>query len=495
MTLKSTILSKKDLRRIQLAGWFILTLILSVTWAQADNPNQAALVVIHDDEVITKCIEFSEDKITGYEMLERSGLDLNVDASNNMGAAICRIDGQGCTYPADDCFCECLGDTCTFWRYWFWEDGEWVFSQFGASSRKLRQGDIDVWLWADGPSSRGGEKPPDIRFEEICAPPATNTPTPEPTATPTETHLPTATPTATHTSTPRPTDTSTPRPTNTPTPTPTPTDLPDEDDDDEFEPVQSSEADSDTASPPTINHFTADRQSIQPGETIHLNWDISQAERIYLHNGHTEEEVTNSDSKNVTPSETTHYTLRVSNEAGETESALTITVNQVSPTATPTRTPSSRPPSSAAMADSPTSTPTATLPPATPSQMEPTESNLATPTPLPSPTPTPAIEPTSQPVALNPTTAEISPTATLSPTPTPEAIAIVDDSLSPATPAVQPLPRDIEPQPVAATTEETATTRDIVLFGGLATIILVSVLALPVLGLTIGGLLWWLRRR
>ena len=46
-----------------------------------------------------QCISFSEPEISGLQVLERSGLDLNYDAQNAPGVAICRIDGEGCGFP------------------------------------------------------------------------------------------------------------------------------------------------------------------------------------------------------------------------------------------------------------------------------------------------------------------------------------------------------------------------------------------------------------
>ena len=89
------------------------------------TPNQAALVIVHGDgRVVTRCVGFSEAQITGADLLQRSGLDLNIEASS-MGATICRIDGEGCTFPQESCFCQCEGASCNYWSYWRWENGEW----------------------------------------------------------------------------------------------------------------------------------------------------------------------------------------------------------------------------------------------------------------------------------------------------------------------------------------------------------------------------------
>ncbi len=52
----------------------------------AQEENRVGLVITHDDgTVVQRCISFSESEITGLQVLERSGLDLNYDAGNCHG--------------------------------------------------------------------------------------------------------------------------------------------------------------------------------------------------------------------------------------------------------------------------------------------------------------------------------------------------------------------------------------------------------------------------
>ncbi len=184
-------------------------LIFGATWVWADQPQRVGLVIMHDnDQVIKKCVEFSGEEISGYELLEKTGLDLNIDVSG-LGAAVCRIDHEGCNYPADQCFCQCLGETCKFWSYWYLNGNTWKFSGFGASNRTAHAGDVEGWVWGEGSPSRGGKTPPDVTFAEICgvSPTATHTPRPTDTPTPTDTPAPTNSPVPTPTATPKPTKT------------------------------------------------------------------------------------------------------------------------------------------------------------------------------------------------------------------------------------------------------------------------------------------------
>jgi len=273
-------------RIVRRLGIILFMVILGSALVQADGPNRVALVVDHGGgSVTTQCIEFSEDKISGLEVLERSGLDLNIDAGGGMGGSVCRIDNEGCTYPGEDCFCQCQNNnSCTFWIYWHLINGDWKFSGLGSANYLVGDGDVEGWKWGIGsPTDGGSATPPDITFSEICTTPATSTPT--------STHTPTNTPEPT--STPKPTDT-------------------------------------------VIHNFTADKQVINAGESVVLSWNLSDAEGAYLRYNGLEEGVVAPGSKTVSPTSTTVYKLVARNEGGESVSEIIITVNAAVPTPTNT---------------------------------------------------------------------------------------------------------------------------------------------------------------
>lgn len=169
--------------------------------SRAQAANHAGIVVqLGDGSVTTACVSFDSDQITGYDLLLGSGL--SVEASfDAMGAAVCSINGTGCS--VDDCFCNFPPD---YWSYWQSSGGSWTYSNLGASSSSVTNGEVEGWSW-------GGGNPPSVSpsFEEICSNALT---------------LPTATqevillPTQTYTAIP-PTNTSEPIPTSTPEPTQT----------------------------------------------------------------------------------------------------------------------------------------------------------------------------------------------------------------------------------------------------------------------------------
>jgi len=441
-------------------GLVIVAIGLQVNWplpsVRAQDEGRAGLLIQHGDgSVTTECVSFASEEISGYDLLVASDLpDLSVDVSNSMGTTICSIEGEGCAFPQDQCFCECTGVPCTYWNYWQLEGNNWDHSGFGASNSIVRNGDVEAWSWsttagdmADEPES----KPPVKTFDEICNPGlvatqtaiAAETLTAEaPTAT--NTPIPTHTPTSTHT----------PTPTSTPTETPVP--------------------------PPLITVLNADREQITAGESVVLTWETSSADSVVLRKPDgSEQGVAISGSIMLSPTETTTYTLIARNKGGEDRIPITITVlptdeNNPQPTATapagespletPTMTatasggesPPETPTSTVQSAQSTNVTPAATVivisaPPATSTPEPPADSVIVISAPPNTPTPTPTDMPTA---TATPTPAETQIQATSTPpatnTPT-ESVAdnAIPDSSAPAKSA------PVESAEVVAVTDET----------------------------------------
>ena len=127
-----------------------------ITYAQ--SLNQVALVVQHGDgTTFTQCVEFGEEQITGFDVLQRAGLDL-VFASGGGGAEICKIGPDGCDNPGD-CWCQCKGKDCLYWSYWHFLDGTWRYSPLGASLYKVGHGAVEGWVWGIGTPIRAFTSP------------------------------------------------------------------------------------------------------------------------------------------------------------------------------------------------------------------------------------------------------------------------------------------------------------------------------------------------
>jgi hypothetical protein len=263
-------------------------------------------------------------------------------ATNDSGAdaAICAVDGEGC--PKDSCL---TCDVPNYWSYWHLEGNSWTYSPVGSSIYKAHNGDVEGWRWG------GGDPPPVIPFDQICAPPATDTPVP------TETPVPV-------TATPVP-------PTDTPPP-PTPT-----------------------------VWFRLDANPIDAGSCTVVRWDTSNATEVYLDG----ERVDLSGSREVCPATSQEHHLRVVGTADEQTHTLILGVTgappatattpatSIPPSPTPTATPSEPTAGSADSATSlsptPTSTPKATPQPVAVGKAAPPSVTPSEPTAIPLPTATP----------------------------------------------------------------------------------------------------------
>jgi hypothetical protein len=107
--------------------------------------------------------------------LARSGLELSIEA-NSMGATLCQIDGEGCAYPQQSCFCQCTGKSCLYWSYWKLVDGEWVYSNAGAGNTQVQDGQVDAG-GGIGTVDRANPRQPSLSLQ-ICPEP----PSPPPSA-------------------------------------------------------------------------------------------------------------------------------------------------------------------------------------------------------------------------------------------------------------------------------------------------------------------------
>ena len=285
-------------RRIALLNLLLLLALVtgpSPSNAGAGGVNQAALIVRHvDGSIQTRCLTFTEPSITGEELLRRSGLTVIVNYSSGLGGAVCSINGDGCQYPVQDCFCHCQGIQCEYWAYYHWAQGGWQYSSVGATGYQVSDGMLEGWSWGPGDYGTSGTMPPQIGFSDICISP-TATPTPTATASPTATA--TATPTATPT-------------------------------------VSSHVSSQPTAgradAPPQVT-FEAMAETVASGACTVLKWVSWDAERITLDG----EPVMAQDRHEVCPSSTHTYALAAANTSGQTVRELTIQVavaGQVVPT-------------------------------------------------------------------------------------------------------------------------------------------------------------------
>lgn len=228
----------RRLRRFLLTLWLALALTsagASQSSLHAQAPNGAGLVIRHSDgRIVTAYVTFEEPAITGIELLQRAGIPVTVAPFGGLGLAVCAIADEGC--PAEDCFCKAKQQPAWFWHYYgLTPDGRWVLHPVGASSRLVRDGDVDGWSWTAGESglptltiddiarAHGVERKAAATPTLVPSSPARPTESPPTAALPTPTPPPIPTPTVRAPGTPVPSSVWAPTPTSPAPPSPTPT--------------------------------------------------------------------------------------------------------------------------------------------------------------------------------------------------------------------------------------------------------------------------------
>ncbi|MEM9292201.1 MAG: hypothetical protein AAGD01_11010 [Acidobacteriota bacterium] len=149
--------------RPTLLGLAVATLALLASPATAQEVGKAGVVVdFGNGEVKHACVEFDGPEINGLQLLEMAGFDVDTQ-SQSLGETVCAINGTGCDYPNQACFCSCSGSgECVFWIYWILEGGDWKKSSVGAGTQPVGNGDVNGWSWSS-------KSPPPVRtFDEIC---------------------------------------------------------------------------------------------------------------------------------------------------------------------------------------------------------------------------------------------------------------------------------------------------------------------------------------
>jgi len=375
-------------RKIYAIYWILIVLLALVVVRpnlaaiHAQQSNRAGVVVrLSDGSLTTHCIEFSESGISGYDLLMRSGLNIVAAFDSGQGAAVCSVAGTGC--PVESCL---MCDAPNYWSYWHLSNGDWVYAPAGSSNYTIHDGDVDGWSWGSGVS------PSVVPFDQICAPPPTDTPIP-----PTDTPIPTDTPVP---------------PTDTPIP---PTDT-----------LAPSEPTSTPAPLTPQAWFRLDDNPITAGGCTNVRWDATHAQEIYL-NG---EIVGANGIQQVCPTTPQEHDLRVVNAAGEQTYTLVLGVTGDLPAETSTP----QPVAALSASPLPTVQPTATASP-------PDAAPSLVPSPLPTVQPATAT-PSCTPAGESALPAVASHTPDL-PTHTPSAVALAQ----PATVEQEPVSSEQEPSP------------------------------------------------
>lgn len=124
---------------------------------------------------------------SGYELLHEGGFG-TTGTEHDGPAFICRIGSgafdSGKQYPTPDKeSCVLTPQATAYWSYWTASRGQddWTYSQYGAMDRKLKDGDVDAWVYG-GTDVGGSTGQPTFTPDDVRA---GGTTTPDPGSTPT----------------------------------------------------------------------------------------------------------------------------------------------------------------------------------------------------------------------------------------------------------------------------------------------------------------------
>jgi hypothetical protein len=156
-------------------GWILSGVVLGgcLVAVHQGEAGRAGVVLVHGDGTLqTACVSLDPAGTSGQGLLEAAGWATAFDASNPMGVLVCSIEGEGCDYPNERCWCRCTpGAMCSYWAYFTREpDGEWGYGVLGASSRQASNGSLDAWVWLTGLGASDAVAPllAPVDFETVC---------------------------------------------------------------------------------------------------------------------------------------------------------------------------------------------------------------------------------------------------------------------------------------------------------------------------------------
>jgi hypothetical protein len=164
--MKASVLSSKSFTARALALLAIAS-VVALFGAVPANAARAGIVVdFGNGNVVTKCVHFHGPQTTGFDLLQASGLEFTFqNFGPSLGNAICSIEDLGCQFPAQACFCQCTGTgPCSFMAYFVLQNGAFVLSNVGESTRVVHNKDVDGYIFNDGSTP-----PPVFTIHQICS--------------------------------------------------------------------------------------------------------------------------------------------------------------------------------------------------------------------------------------------------------------------------------------------------------------------------------------
>ncbi len=124
-----------------------------VSAADGDVSIAGLIVDYGSGRVSYALVPFTEDSVSGFDLLDRSGLSLLAIEFGGLGQGVCAIEGTGCDIAAcRSRLCQSGDPNSPFWQYaQRRQNGDWATSPLGASSSTVADGDIEIWSWSSEP--------------------------------------------------------------------------------------------------------------------------------------------------------------------------------------------------------------------------------------------------------------------------------------------------------------------------------------------------------
>jgi hypothetical protein len=132
----------------------------------AAGSHHAALVVEHGDgSVVTRCVAFDTDSISGEELLNRSGIAWSSRTFGGFGDAVCALDGEPARYV------DCPGKD-SYWAVFVARGGSWQLANVGISTLAVHDGDAEGFRYVPASGVPAGP----VSAARVCV--AATTPAP-----------------------------------------------------------------------------------------------------------------------------------------------------------------------------------------------------------------------------------------------------------------------------------------------------------------------------
>jgi len=130
----------------------------------AATEHAAALIVIKGDgSSIWITVPFTDEEISGADLLQESTLQITTVSFGGLGIGVCGIEQTGCDVA--NCrkrLCQGPGKDDPFWQYFVARpDGTWTFSPLGINADKVHDGDVRAFIWSADPPTMSA---PNLEF-------------------------------------------------------------------------------------------------------------------------------------------------------------------------------------------------------------------------------------------------------------------------------------------------------------------------------------------